>query len=230
VLHVVVREHLETFLGTFRAQHGKGLPRYVEQELRRYLRCGVLAHGFLRVSCSSCRQEMLVAFSCKCRASCPSCGARRACAAAAHLVDEVLPEVGVRQWVLTTPPEVRHVLAVRPEALTAHARMFVEEIGRWQKEQARARGLVRRRDGRRHVRAAVQRDAAELRAPAHHRDRWRVHAHPVSSAYTPAVVLIEYMNSRSLSFSQLSARMAGTLGWVVTMLRPSSVHLKVALT
>jgi hypothetical protein len=46
VLHVVVREHLETFLGTFRAQHGKGLPRYVEQELRRYLRCGVLAHGF----------------------------------------------------------------------------------------------------------------------------------------------------------------------------------------
>jgi hypothetical protein len=85
---------------------------------------------------------MLVAFSCKCRASCPSCGARRACAAAAHLVDEVLPEVGVRQWVLTTPPEVRHVLAVRPEALTAHARMFVEEIGRWQKEQARALGLA----------------------------------------------------------------------------------------
>ena len=42
---------------------------------------------------------------------------------------------------LTTPPEVRHVLAVRPEALTAHARIFVEEIGRWQKEQARARGL-----------------------------------------------------------------------------------------
>jgi len=43
VLHVVVREHLETFLATFRAEHGKSLPRDVEQELRRYLRCGVLA-------------------------------------------------------------------------------------------------------------------------------------------------------------------------------------------
>lgn len=38
----------------------------------------------------------------------------------------------------TTPPEVRHVLVVRPEALAAHARIFVEEIGRGRKEQPRA--------------------------------------------------------------------------------------------
>lgn len=141
VLHVVVREHLETFLAVFREQHGKRLPRYVEQELRRYLRCGILAHGFLRVVCSTCRCEMLVAFSCKCRATCPSCGVRRASGTAAHLVDEVLPDVPVRQWVLTAPHDVRRVLALHPLALTAGARIFVEEIARWQKQQAKGRGI-----------------------------------------------------------------------------------------
>jgi hypothetical protein len=33
-LHIVVREHLETFLATVREERGKDLPRYVEQELR----------------------------------------------------------------------------------------------------------------------------------------------------------------------------------------------------
>jgi hypothetical protein len=60
---------LATFLSVFREQHGKGLPRYVEQELRRYLRCGLQSPGFLRVVCSACRREMLVAFSCRSLAS-----------------------------------------------------------------------------------------------------------------------------------------------------------------
>jgi hypothetical protein len=83
VLHRLVREHLETFLQTVREERCKSLPRYVEEELRRYLRCGILAHGFLRVVCPTCRQEIVVAFACKCRGSCPSCSARRMCDAAA---------------------------------------------------------------------------------------------------------------------------------------------------
>jgi hypothetical protein len=42
--------------------------------------------------------------------------------------------------VLTAPHEVRRVLALRPEALTACNRLFVEEIARWQKDKAKARG------------------------------------------------------------------------------------------
>lgn len=53
MLHIVVREHLESFLSIFREQHGKSLPRYVDDELHRYLRCGILAHGFARVGCST---------------------------------------------------------------------------------------------------------------------------------------------------------------------------------
>jgi hypothetical protein len=62
----------------------------------RLLVCGIHAHGFLRARCSSCRKEMLVAFSCKLRGVCPSCNARRTCSTAAHLTDRVFPEVEER--------------------------------------------------------------------------------------------------------------------------------------
>lgn len=140
-LYLVVSEHLETLLVTVREERGKDLPRYVEEELRRYLRCGILAYGFLRVACRTCGEEIVVGYTCKSRGACPSCSARRMCGSAAHLVDHVLPvDIPVRQWVLTAPHEVRRVLALRPDALTAAARIFVEEIARWQKQAAMARG------------------------------------------------------------------------------------------
>ena len=48
-----------------------------------------MEHGFLRVRCQNCYDERLVAFSCKRRGFCPSCGARRMAESAALLVDEV---------------------------------------------------------------------------------------------------------------------------------------------
>ncbi len=53
VLHQVVREHLETFLAEARLRGGgEGLPRFVERELREFLTCGVMAHGFARFRCT----------------------------------------------------------------------------------------------------------------------------------------------------------------------------------
>ena len=59
------------------AAQGRPLPDYIQREFEDYLKCGRLEHGFLRVRCTSCHQEQLVAFSCKRRGFCPSCGARR---------------------------------------------------------------------------------------------------------------------------------------------------------
>jgi hypothetical protein len=90
-------DHFETFRA--RAADlcdGEGLPAFVE-EFRDFLRCGWLAGGFARLRCSQCRSERLVAFSCKGRGFCPSCGGRRMAERAAHLVDHVLPDVPVRQ-------------------------------------------------------------------------------------------------------------------------------------
>ena len=55
VLYQVVRDHFERF----RAQaadlrDGEGLPGFVEQEFRDFLRCGSLGGGFARFRCAAC--------------------------------------------------------------------------------------------------------------------------------------------------------------------------------
>ena len=63
--------------------------------------------AFLRPRCEDCGHDKLLAFSCKRRGFCPSCGARRMAQTAAHLVDHVIPQVPVRQWVLSLPIPLR---------------------------------------------------------------------------------------------------------------------------
>jgi len=96
------------------AAEGKVLPDYVQREFEDYLKCSRVEHGFLRVRCDTCHAEQLVAFSCKRRGFCPSCGARRMAESAALLVDEVFPEQPVRQWVLSFPYPLRFLFASRP--------------------------------------------------------------------------------------------------------------------
>lgn len=112
-LYKAVQENYKSFL-RLTEEKGKFLPKYVEKEFEDFLKCGILAHGFLRLQCVDCKKERMVAFSCKKRGFCSSCGGRRMCASAAHLVDEVFPYVGVRQWVLSFPFPVRFLLAKSP--------------------------------------------------------------------------------------------------------------------
>ena len=92
-------------------ERGGSWPFFVQREFDRYLRCGCLEHGFLRVYCHHCKLDRLVPFSCKGRGFCPSCGARRMAVAAAHLADHVIPRVPTRQWVLSLPVGLRYRLA-----------------------------------------------------------------------------------------------------------------------
>jgi Transposase zinc-binding domain/Putative transposase len=126
-LHAVVREQLEGFLARAR-EADRPLPRFVEQELRAYLRCGILAHGFVRLRCDGCRLERLVPFSCKRRGFCPSCGGRRMADTAAHLVDCVLPEVPIRQWVLTLPYPLRYRCAYDAGLTSQVLRAFLRAL------------------------------------------------------------------------------------------------------
>jgi hypothetical protein len=98
---------------------GDGVPDHVEKELRGYLKCGILAHGFARARCATCGYDFLVAFSCKGRGACPSCNAKRMAETAAHLVDHVIPHVPVRQWVLSVPKRLRPFLQQRPRTASA---------------------------------------------------------------------------------------------------------------
>lgn len=117
LLYQLVEQHYAGFR-ELRAEIGRPLPAYVQQEFDAYLKCGRLEEGFLRVRCEHCHAEKLVAFSCKKRGFCPSCGARRMVETAALLADEVLPERPLRQWVLSLPYALRFLLATDPDSLT----------------------------------------------------------------------------------------------------------------
>jgi len=117
LLYRLVEEYYPPFADLLAAR-GRPLPEYVRREFDEYLKCGRLEYGFLRIQCRACHAERLVAFSCKRRGFCPSCGARRMAESAALLVDEVLPELPIRQWVLSFPFPLRFLFASRPEIMT----------------------------------------------------------------------------------------------------------------
>ena len=136
ILYGVVAAQLETFLERQRCRD-RPVPRFVERELRSFLECGVLAHGFLRVHCDACGEDRVVAFSCKGRAVCSSCGGRRMADTAAHLVDRVLPKVPVRQWVLSLPFALRYRLAYDARLVRDVLHIFVQVVSASLRRRAR---------------------------------------------------------------------------------------------
>jgi len=136
LLHALVREHLPAFLAHTDESYERPLPRYVRRAFESYLRCGLPEHGFLRLRCEDCGHDRVVAFSCKERGPCPSCSARTMCNAAAHLTDRVLPNVPIRQWVLSLPFDLRALAAKRPEVAAAIDRALFAEIERWMRRTA----------------------------------------------------------------------------------------------
>src|SRR2546421_9563564 len=125
VLYTVIAEPLETFLDSCQDDPDTtGLPAYVEREFYDYLRCGILTHGFLRLGCDTCHHELLMPFSCKRRGFCPSCAGRRMAQMAAHLVEQVLPWVPMRQWVVSVPIPLRYWTASSQD-LTAQVHTII---------------------------------------------------------------------------------------------------------
>jgi hypothetical protein len=165
VLHQIVQNHLETFLAVAaRQRDGDGLPRFVERAFREFLQCGSLAGGFARLRCGDCGLDRLVPFSCKGRALCPSCGGRRMAERAAHLVDDVFPDVPVRQWVLSLPHRLRYLLAWDHDLCRAVVAVFLRAVFRLLRARARDGGVE---DGREGAVAVVQRFGGALNLNIH---------------------------------------------------------------
>lgn len=120
---------------------GKRLPKHVSEEFEAFLKCGILAHGFLRLQCEDCKLEKLVAFSCKKRGFCSSCGGRRMSESAAHLIDEVFPKVGVRQYVLSFPMPIRFILAKNPKIQGKCLTIVHRAIATFIKQKAKRKGF-----------------------------------------------------------------------------------------
>lgn len=165
MLHRVVREHLQTFLWEIdRRDHDRGAPLFVKREFQRFVRCGVLAHGFARFRCTGCGADRLVAFSCKGRGFCPSCGGRRMTERAAHVIDHVLPRAPVRQWVLSLPFELRYRLAWDHALCRAVLAVYTRAVLGFYRKRAKASG---HRGGRTGTVTVIQRFGGALNLNVH---------------------------------------------------------------
>ena len=141
MLYQLVDEYLDEMLEglTDPNDPNRCAPAFVEKEFRAFLECGRPEFGHVRFVCRQCKTERTVPFSCKGRAICPSCCARRMEDSATHLAERVLPAVPIRQWVLSPPSELCGLLAARGAVLSKMSTLFVDAISRnlrtWAKDE-----------------------------------------------------------------------------------------------
>jgi hypothetical protein len=141
-LHRFICANLEDFRREIREAHdGLDLPDWIAKAFAGYVKCGQLGHGSLRFHCPGCRKDQIVAFSCKVRGLCPSCDGKRMVEESAHLVDSVIPQVPIRQWVLTLPYALRYILAWHLPARTAVLGAFMRAITRHYRKRAKRQGI-----------------------------------------------------------------------------------------
>ena len=130
LLFKTVQEHWLSFKAMFESST-HSLPKYVCQEFEAFLRCGIWAYGFLRLKCDTCSAAKAVAFCCKKRGFCPSCGGRRMAEYAAHLTDAVLPKVPLRQWVISVPIPLRYWMNTNPKLQSQVLKIITTVIGKY---------------------------------------------------------------------------------------------------
>jgi len=64
--------------------------RWWRRRLSRFSECGIFRHGFARIRCQGCREEYLLAFSCKTRYFCPSCQVKQVSAFVERVTCKIL--------------------------------------------------------------------------------------------------------------------------------------------
>ena len=142
----ILNDHLDSFVAA-REIEGRPIPKYVIDEFDPYLRCGILAYGFLRLKCESCSKEHVVAFSCKKRGFCPSCTAKRKIETATHLVENVLPYAPYRQIVITFPISLRYWLISNRELYSKIHAIAIKHIHRLYQDKAANQGIKNAKHG-----------------------------------------------------------------------------------
>ena len=226
VLYRLVEQHFPAFQRRL-AERERQLPGFVLDEFRSYLACGRMEHGFIRVKCDGCRHELLVAFSCKKRGICPSCGARRMVETAAHLADHVMPRIPVRQWVLSFPWPLRMLFAARPDALTRCLDVVVRSIEAHLLQRA---GLRRASGARTGVVTLIQRHGSAANLNVH------LHMLVLDGVYEPVGEQVRFRPVSAPSEAQLQsvltrliARILRRLtkdGWLSQDTEPPSLDLE----
>ncbi len=133
---------------------------------------------------------------------------------AARLIDEVLPPVPVRQWVLSLPFEIRYRLAWDGKLVSAVLAVFLRVVYGWYRRQAKGQGHD---DGRCGSVSFVQRFGSALNLNPHFHvlmpDGVYVTGHDGTPRFVRTPQLTEFSGAHSIGPHQLDWRF-GTGGCV----------------
>jgi|TARA_B110000037_G_scaffold223100_1_gene302106 hypothetical protein len=124
-LHTALPDFLRHYAERHASTLGPLLPER-QAALERFLRCGDLSQGFLRVRCEDCDHEYLVPYTCKQRGICPTCHQRRSVDLSATIATEICAPVPHRHWVFTIPQLLRPVFRREPRRLGLLARLTAD--------------------------------------------------------------------------------------------------------
>jgi len=142
LLYQVLDQNIQEFFDTVAQDPDhKALPDFIMHEFDKFLKCGVLSEGFVRLKCDECTHSIIVPFSCKCRGFCPSCAGRRMSERSFHLADNVIPFVPTRHWVLSVPFELRYWMASDDDLLKEVNKILCDEINNYLRKKARKLGI-----------------------------------------------------------------------------------------
>lgn len=165
ILYKVLEEHAQTFFAMIAGDPDrKNLPTFIKHEFDKFLSCGILSKGFVRLKCDDCSHSIIVAFSCKCRGFCPSCAGRRMSERSIHLADNVIPFVPTRHWVLSVPFELRYWMASDDKLVKEVNRILCAEINNYLRKKARKFGI---RGGETGIVSYLQRAGSALNLNLH---------------------------------------------------------------
>ena len=98
------------FVGEYDLRYSRHYGKWrsvITPTVEKYLDCGMLKNGFARIRCPSCKNEYLLAFSCKRRGFCPSCCAKRSVLWGEFVRREVLADCPHRHLVFSIPKMFR---------------------------------------------------------------------------------------------------------------------------
>jgi hypothetical protein len=114
-LYKIVEDYWEIFINSyddkFQEKYGFFRP-VVKSEIEKYLNCGILRNGFIRIRCPECKEEYLLPFSCKDRCLCPSCTAKRSVLFADFIANEVLNQSLTEIWSFPFPKSYALILTL----------------------------------------------------------------------------------------------------------------------
>ncbi|MBI5749654.1 MAG: transposase zinc-binding domain-containing protein [Nitrospinae bacterium] len=130
-LYKIVEDYWEIFINSyddkFQEKYGFFRP-VVKAEMEKYLNCGILRNGFIRIKCPECKEEYLLPFSCKDRCLCPSCAAKRSVLFADFISNEVIEPVPHRHLVFSLPKIIRPYFKFDRKLITMLSRCAYDSV------------------------------------------------------------------------------------------------------